>query len=67
MSCALRSSGVSRDDPVYLCLPRGPELVVAWLAAWVGRRDSMGLAVLLGCLGVLALGVAIFALVWTPS
>jgi hypothetical protein len=40
---------------------------VAWLAAWVGRRDSTGLAVLLGFLGVLALGVAIFALVWIPS
>jgi hypothetical protein len=40
---------------------------LAWLAAWVGRRDSTALAVLLGCLGVVALGVAIFALVWTPS
>ena len=32
LAAELRSSGVSRDDPVYLCLPRGPELVVAWLA-----------------------------------
>ncbi len=40
---------------------------LAWLAAWVGRSISTGLAVLLGFLGVLALGVAIFALVWTPS
>jgi amino acid adenylation domain-containing protein len=28
----LRALGVGRQDPVYLCLPRGPELVLAWLA-----------------------------------